>query len=151
MNADLIHFFVYGTLKRGECREKCWPRPPAHIEPAWTLGTLFDTGPYPALRPGDDPVLGEVWSFNPDDFAAVASEIDEVEDYQEGRSNNLYTRQLVPCQTLNGHTLTAFTYIYAQMNALPTFTRLTPEYTIGDKCFSGWFKLSTPVDCDNRG
>lgn len=138
LNQALIHFFVYGTLKRGECREKCWPRRPLNVEPAWTLGTLFDTGPYPALRPGHDPVLGEVWSFPTEDFAVVASELDIVEEFQECRENNLYVRELVQCQTLTGKILQSYTYIFAQTNLLPTFTRIAPLLQVGDTQFAAW-------------
>lgn len=138
LNQALIHFFVYGTLKRGECREKCWPRRPLNIEAAWTLGTLFDTGPYPALRPGNDPVLGEVWSFAPEDFEVVASELDSVEEYQEGREDNLYLRERVQCQTLTGKIVQSYTYIFAQTNLLPTFIRIAPQLRVGEKQFAMW-------------
>ncbi len=60
--------FVYGTLKTGQCRESCWPRKPLEVRRAWTLGALYDTGPYPALFAGEDMVAGQVWIFDADDM-----------------------------------------------------------------------------------
>ncbi len=51
-------FFVYGTLKTGQCRERCWPCKPIETRAAWVYGELYDTGPYPALFAGSDMVGG---------------------------------------------------------------------------------------------
>lgn len=54
MITDLItDLFVYGTLKRGQCRETMWPRPPVSVRPAFIRGRLYDLGPYPAIWCGD--------------------------------------------------------------------------------------------------
>ncbi len=90
------HFFVYGTLKRGQCREKCWPYKPQHVYPAWTPGRLFDLGEYPALLPGNDKVLGEVWQFRDDQANAVLAVLDEIEVTNQPGVANLYDR--IICQ-----------------------------------------------------
>jgi gamma-glutamylcyclotransferase (GGCT)/AIG2-like uncharacterized protein YtfP len=140
LNVAIYHFFVYGTLKRGECREKCWPRPPLQVESAWVRGELYDTGPYPALRPGNDPVLGEVWSYPAHDLAIVTRVLDEIEEYCEGRIGNLYTRETIECQTFDGRQFIAQTYVYAQTIDRPTFQRRLPTVDVGGQRFAYWTK-----------
>jgi gamma-glutamylcyclotransferase (GGCT)/AIG2-like uncharacterized protein YtfP len=103
--------FVYGTLKRGQSRERCWPHPPTSVEPAWVEGTLFDLGPYPALREGTDRVLGEVWTIAEEHLAKTLRELDEIEGYAR-RKDDLYLRVKVEYQTLDGKAGTAYTYRY---------------------------------------
>jgi gamma-glutamylcyclotransferase (GGCT)/AIG2-like uncharacterized protein YtfP len=107
----LRQVFVYGTLKRGQCRERCWPFRPESVEPAWIEGSLFDLGPYPALREGTDRVLGEVWTIAEEHLARTLSELDEVEGYA-GRKDDLYQRVEVEYFTLDGDTGNAYTYRY---------------------------------------
>src|SRR5438093_3247250 len=49
MEQEALPVFVYGTLKRGEERARCWPRSPERVVPATTQGRLYDLGTYPAL------------------------------------------------------------------------------------------------------
>lgn len=131
-----VNFFVYGTLKRGECRQQMWPRLPRVVEEAWVLGELYDAGNYPALLPGSDKVLGELWTFAASDFEAIAKVIDEIEEYRVGDPYNLYNREVIDCETLSGRRASAYTYIYARLHDLPTFTRLTAA---GDEAnFAQW-------------
>lgn len=103
--------FVYGTLKRGQCRERCWPFRPTSVEPAWILGSLFDLGPFPALCQGTDRVLGEVWTIAEEHLAGTLRELDAIEGYT-GRKDDLYRRVEVEYQTLDGKAGTAYTYRY---------------------------------------
>jgi gamma-glutamylcyclotransferase (GGCT)/AIG2-like uncharacterized protein YtfP len=64
-----LPLFVYGTLKRGESREKKWPFPPVKVLPATTRAALYDLGPYPAIGPGDDTIVGELWFLREEDVA----------------------------------------------------------------------------------
>ncbi len=121
-----VNFFVYGTLKRRECREHMWPRTPLVVEDAWSYGELYDAGSYPALVPGTDKVLGELWSFSPNDFEAVARVLDEIEEYRPLDPYNLYNREVIECETASGRRAVAYTYIYARLKDLPAFTRLVP-------------------------
>jgi len=125
-----VNFFVYGTLKRRECREHMWPRSPLVVEDAWIHGELYDTGSYPALVPGTDKVLGELWTFAASDFEAVARVLDEIEEYRPldpYNLYNLYNREVVECETASGRRALAQTYIYARLKDLPAFTRLAPS------------------------
>ncbi|MFG0255156.1 MAG: gamma-glutamylcyclotransferase [Rhodopirellula sp. JB053] len=88
-------FFVYGTLCRGQCREKCWPHPPIAVVPAWVFGTLYDREDYPALTSGHDRVQGELWTFRPDQMRDVLEVIDVVEGTNQPGTSNLYDRLIV--------------------------------------------------------
>ncbi len=140
LNEATTHFFVYGTLKRGECREFCWPRKPLQVEPAWVFGELYDTGPYPALRPGSDAILGEVWSYATADYSVVAHVLDEIEEYRAVRAENLYMRDLLNCTTLDGRILNAHGYIYSQRKHIPTFKRILPSTQASGMTFASWGK-----------
>ena len=136
--------FVYGTLKRGQCRERCWPAKPLSIVKAWTLGELFDTGPYPALFPGREYVAGEVWTFEPTAFAEVLRVLDEVEEYRPGHTaTNLYNRVLIPCMDQAGFPLRAHTYIYGRTADKPTLRHVQPAYFFAGRAFAVW-----PVGAD---
>ncbi len=71
--------FVYGTLKRDQCRGQMWPRTPTSIAPGWVRGTLFGRHDYPAMTPGDDRVRGELWRFEMSDMDAVMKVLDQIE------------------------------------------------------------------------
>ena len=134
-----VNFFVYGTLKRGECRQHVWPCSPSVVEEAWVLGELYDAGSYPALLPGAEKVLGELWSFAKTDFDEIVKVLDEIEEYRPGDPYNLYNREIVDCETLSGRRTAAHTYIYASSHDLPTFTRIA---TKNDSEFVQWHSAS---------
>ena len=89
----MAHVFVYGTLKRMQRRGNAWPRTPVEVQVAFTLGQLYDLGPYPAMTAGKDIVSGELWSFRPDDITATIKVLDEI----EGVSHGMYERVEVNC------------------------------------------------------
>ena len=136
--SKLEHVFVYGTLKRGECREVCWPRAPLSVEPAWTLGALIDLGPYPALLVGCDRVLGELWSFGPHDIATVFEQLDQIEGTNQSGMPNEYDRVRV---TATGQTLgeiSASTYRYANLRRAAQFTALAADHVIAGQAYVQW-------------
>jgi len=114
--------FVYGTLKRGQVRERCWPRRPLAVDPATVLGALYDLGPYPALVAGSDRVGGEVWRFGAEDMEATLAALDEVEGYN-GDGNDWYRRVVIECHTASG-VVQAWTYLYARMYELQVSRRI---------------------------
>ncbi len=122
-----VHFFVYGTLKRGECREICWPCKPTTVEQAWVYGELYDAGSYPALVSGHDRVLGELWTFPESRFREIVRVLDEVEEYHPESAHNLYNRERIDCETLSGRRELAYTYLYARLHDLPRFPRLARD------------------------
>lgn len=111
-SAEVLPIFVYGTLKRGQIRERCWPHSPVRIETATTLGRLFDVGPYPALLPGSRLVAGELWFVAAEHLEETLRVLDEIECY--GNDDvDLYVRRIVPCVTESGRTERAYVYHFA--------------------------------------
>jgi gamma-glutamylcyclotransferase (GGCT)/AIG2-like uncharacterized protein YtfP len=131
-----VNFFVYGTLKRGECREQRWPRSPIVVEEAWVLGELYNAGNYPALLPGTDKVRGELWSFSQAEFDAIVEVLDGIEEYRPGDPHNLYTREVIDCETMSGRRTVAHTYQYARLHDLPTFARIAAN--VSESEFAEW-------------
>jgi gamma-glutamylcyclotransferase (GGCT)/AIG2-like uncharacterized protein YtfP len=129
MPSEPTAIFVYGTLQRGQCRERCWPRAPLRIEEATVQGAIYDLGPYPALAPGDDCVVGELWHLAEADMPVTLRELDRVEAFY-GRADDLYQRVTIRCQTPAG-ALVAWTYRYARTSDLKPAQRIAPEATTG--------------------
>lgn len=105
--------FVYGTLQRGEVRERCWPRKPLRIDWATIRGELHDLVDYPALVAGEDVILGELWQIAEVDMATTLAVLDEIESYGQD-VDDLYVREIVACRTLSGEERQAYTYRYAK-------------------------------------
>ena len=131
--------FVYGTLKAGQCREKCWPARPLSTAKAWVLGELYDTGPYPALFSGNDYVAGEVWTFDGDVFDEVLRTLDAIEEYRPGHEAvNLYNRVQIECTDQAGRSYRAHTYIYGRTLEKGAFRRVLPSYVFTGRAFAVW-------------
>jgi gamma-glutamylcyclotransferase (GGCT)/AIG2-like uncharacterized protein YtfP len=131
--------FVYGTLKRGQVRERCWPRKPLDVAPATVGGRLYDLGPYPALASGSDRVTGELWRFAAEDIVATLAALDEIEDYRGG-PEDLYRRAIIECESATGRAR-AWTYLYAKASELREEQRIALD--ANDVC--GWPAVKTPV------
>jgi len=105
---EIIAFFAYGTLKRRESREKCWPCRPIAVIRATTPGALWQIADYPGMKIDDNSrVAGEVWLFRTEQQQLILSVLDEVEGYPE-----LFDRTSVICETLDGQELAATVYLY---------------------------------------
>ncbi|MCA9186672.1 MAG: gamma-glutamylcyclotransferase family protein [Pirellulaceae bacterium] len=118
--------FVYGTLKRGQCRERCWPRRPTRIELATIVGQLYDLGHYPAWIPGEGRVEGELWSFHEADLPATLRELDAIEGYAQ-KPTDLYRRVVIECTTFSGEEAWAFTYQYIRTGRLDDRLQIPPD------------------------
>jgi gamma-glutamylcyclotransferase (GGCT)/AIG2-like uncharacterized protein YtfP len=118
--------FVYGTLKRGEVRERTWPRVPLSVTEASVRGCLYDLGPYPALVEGGDQVGGELWQFSVDDLPVTLAALDDVESYSGG-PDDLYRRVIVECETGSG-IVRAWVYRYARERELSAAKRIEPDH-----------------------
>lgn len=94
-NSQQAYFFVYGTLKSGQCRESCWPADAAEVRQAEVNGLLYDLGPYPALRDGEGRVTGELWVFDCRHEAAILRVLDKIEGYANS-PRDLYRRVRIP-------------------------------------------------------
>ncbi len=121
-----LPIFVYGTLKRGEVRARCWPRSAAHVVPATTQGWLYDLGPYPALIDGTDTVVGELWFVNESDLVETLRVLDEIECFGVD-DVDLYVRVTITCASLAGETFRAYTYHFAHPQDLDSATRVAPD------------------------
>lgn len=122
-------FFVYGTLKRGQCREACWPVRPQQIRVAYAQGELYNLGDYPAMVAGNDTIVGELWSFPESDIPTTLQVLDEIEGYRD-RSDDLYQRVVIACRADSpaGVSVSAHTYFYQYP--------LQPSWRItGEPCF----------------
>jgi gamma-glutamylcyclotransferase (GGCT)/AIG2-like uncharacterized protein YtfP len=94
-----IKLFVYGTLRRGEISFEKLGQATRLAEQAWTKGTLYETiYNYPALRPGEDHVYGELYEISEDDLSVV----DEWEGFVGDPEKNLYYREQKTIQTDRG-------------------------------------------------
>ncbi len=133
-----LHVFVYGTLKRGQCREACWPAAPEEVRLAWTRGELYDTGPYPAMLPGEGWVAGELWSFDPAQAARVLAALDRVEGTNQPGFENEYDRATVTVFLDDGQQLAAETYFYARRDQLRHLRRVPPAPSWNDLPMASW-------------
>ena len=96
-----LPMFVYGTLKRGEVRQRMWPHAPTEVREATLQAALFDLGPYPAITSGDDEVAGELWYVIAEHMEATLAALDEIEGYGQG-GVDLYVRRVVTCRDAAG-------------------------------------------------
>lgn len=123
---EVPRLFVYGTLKRGGSREKFWPKKPVSIAPAWSAGALYALAEFPAIRPGDDKVLGELWELAPADAAETFRVLDALEE-ATGRPDALYERRAIRCFTLDGQERMAFAYLLLDESQLVDGRRILPR------------------------
>ncbi|WP_226674962.1 gamma-glutamylcyclotransferase [Rossellomorea aquimaris] len=108
-----MYVFVYGTLRRHESNYALLKEPLLIREQAWVEGVLYETNRgYPALREGDGRVYGELYKIN----SEILSKVDELEDFLEGREDNLYIRKVKKVATDTGE-YEAFVY-YSENEAL---------------------------------
>lgn len=137
---DAVHaVFVYGTLKRGECRARCWPRRPLAVASAVIRGRLHDLGPYPALVPGDDRVRGELWRFHPADMDETLRVLDEVEGATQ-LGDAYYRRIVVTCRCDDGQDCAAFAYEFVDRERLKNHP-IVPADMHGECVWTGEAKL----------
>ena len=123
---DPCHLFVYGTLKRSQCREQCWPHPPLRVDTATIQASLYDLGEYPAIIAGTDLVLGEVWELRRKHMEDTLRVLDEIEGYR-GCGDDLFVRQIVCCMLEDGRQLAAWAYFYGRREELAEASRITNE------------------------
>jgi gamma-glutamylcyclotransferase (GGCT)/AIG2-like uncharacterized protein YtfP len=144
----VTNVFVYGTLKRGQCREQMWPRAPLSIRPGYVRGWLFDLGPYPAMWCADchevdgdtcddtpcpcDWVEGEIWSLAKEDMAITIDELDAIEETNQPHTFNQYDQILVRVhQSPEAHatassSVLALTYQFSRLGDIAPNGRIHP-------------------------
>jgi len=112
---DLMALFVYGTLMRGEIRERIVREFDVQC---WILGELggelVECGSYPGLlltSEKDRWVQGEFVRFG--GGGSFVSRIDEIEGFNGyGQEDNLFERRLIECTVGDGRIRLAWTYVY---------------------------------------
>ncbi len=135
MERLVLGVFVYGTLKRGQCREACWPLPPTSVRVGWTRGFLFGGDDYPAMTPGVDRVLGELWCYAASQLPPVLEVLDAIEQTKQPGLEDLYTREIVEIFNIQGRSLgNAFTYHYAGNLMQDGFTKIQMD----EDAFTRW-------------
>jgi gamma-glutamylcyclotransferase (GGCT)/AIG2-like uncharacterized protein YtfP len=126
--------FVYGTLKRGQCRAGLWPAQPQEIVVGWVRGKLFGRSDYPALRTGNDRVRGELWRFPPDVMPLVLKTLDEIEGTNQPGEPDLYHRGQIEVFDLLGDSIgIAHTYLYATDPTQDGFEPIEAEDAASDR------------------
>ncbi|MFF9864008.1 gamma-glutamylcyclotransferase family protein [Streptomyces sp. NPDC013953] len=114
-----LPFFVYGTLRPGECNHALFLHGrTASEEPARLPGALLRDGPgYPyAVRgAGGGGVLGELVTAAPGRYDALLSVLDRLEEYYgPGHPLNLYEREACDVvRVRDGVTVRAWVYVAA--------------------------------------
>lgn len=108
-------FFVYGTLKAGECRDGVFERVLGHNDfkrtTAKTFGKLYNLGEFPGMTVGTDRIYGEVVSLSEKDYYKMLPVLDMIEGFDENNPNSLYARQEVEVTTPEGD-VQATTYFF---------------------------------------
>ena len=137
---EISSVFVYGTLKRGQCRGAMWPYDPLRVTAVFTLGTLFDRHDYPAMTSGTDDVVGEKWDFRSDQIQRVLEVLDAIEGANQPGVPDLYHRVLVTTWDLGEQSAAnprsdaamsgkCYSYHYASDPEEDGFTRVLPART----------------------
>ncbi len=152
--------FVYGTLQVGQCREHAWPYTAQSIRRGWTLGRLYDLGPFPAIVPGQDRILGELRTYLPEHMDDTLRVLDEIEGTNQPGEANEYDRLLVPVHIIDtaigvenerpltsppAETRQAFAYFYADPAALRSSRYVAPNLPRAGQLYARWpDELSQP-------
>jgi gamma-glutamylcyclotransferase (GGCT)/AIG2-like uncharacterized protein YtfP len=99
----MVRIFVYGTLRKGECRNYL-------LEDYRFLGyakakgfLLYNIGAFPGMIEGGGEVVGEVYEIH----ESLLEKLDLVEGVPD-----LFCRELIEVTLENGQTISAYAYIY---------------------------------------
>ncbi|MGW1027024.1 gamma-glutamylcyclotransferase family protein [Streptomyces sp. NPDC002577] len=111
-----LPFFVYGTLRPGECNHDLFLRGRTVTEePARLAGAVLYDGPgYPYVVEEDGGVvLGELVTATPDGYAGLLARLDRLEGYAPGDPANIYERVARPVTCGDGRVVRAWVYVAA--------------------------------------
>lgn len=135
--------FVYGTLKRGQCREHCWPRVPLSVKPAFVRGRLLCLGPFPGLVQGEQWVRGEAWEIAENELAETLRVLDEIEGFQQPREANQYERiETDRFARIGGSAIGhAITYVLADAKLRKRGRAVEPSFTASGEAYAEWFAV----------
>ncbi len=113
--------FVYGTLRRGECRHSLLEESGCRLvrDDASLAGALLDLGAFPGLVPGKggETVRGEVYAMpHPE---PMLEELDEVEGFPGFGWRAFFRRTALYASFPGGGRLLVWVYVYARDSAAP--------------------------------
>lgn len=105
-----LPFFVYGTLKRGEPNYVRYltGQTAGEVSAYLERAALFTQGPYPFLTQAADlltpdaKVYGNLITIRPAVYHLVLSDLDRLEGYIEGGTQNLYERVVLTVMSDTG-------------------------------------------------
>jgi gamma-glutamylcyclotransferase (GGCT)/AIG2-like uncharacterized protein YtfP len=113
--AKMVKVFVYGTLRKGQINDHYLQKTTCISDHCWTLGEMYDTYlGYPAVKHDDsNRIYREMYIVTEGELALL----DELEDYQVCREDNLYDRILQTVYTDKSEVV-AYIYIANKENLL---------------------------------
>lgn len=110
--SDIKHIFVYGTLMQKHDKNVGQGRlhGSTYVDEATITGTLYDLGPFPAMRlEGEGIIHGEVFALPVDNY--ILPLLDNYEGYSElNPEASLYTRKTVEATLESGETVKCWVY-----------------------------------------
>lgn len=107
----MVKVGVYGTLKRGERNHRLLAGRSFFMQEDTIKAALFDLGPYPACKPGEDTVSVEIFTVGDN----TLSDLDRLEGHPV-----YYKRELV--KTAGGHDV----WVYFMLD-VPSSAMYIPE------------------------
>lgn len=112
--AQLLPFFVYGTLLPGQPNAHLWGSAVAQMRPAlFPDGRLYDMGNFPMLIAGNGrPIPGMLVELQPQMYDPLIRRLDELEKYNPTQpQHSIYCREPHAIQTAPNQHATAWVYV----------------------------------------
>ena len=112
--AQLLPFFVYGTLLPGQPNAHLWGSAVAQMRPAFfPNGRLYNMGSFPMLIAGNGrPIPGMLVELKPEMYDPLMRRLDELEKYNPAQpQHSIYCRERHTIQTAPDQQTTAWVYL----------------------------------------
>ena len=117
---ELIHLFVYGSLKPGRALHGRIESLVRSVVPGEIDGVLINVGAFPALASGDGIVRGVLLLIE----TAALEITDQIEGYAPGRAHNFYSRKKTTVRLDDGGETEAWVYEYGDPERIADCPRL---------------------------
>lgn len=121
-----VNVFVYGTLRRGDCRDRAMEGQMLWDEAFIDGFEMLDLGAFPGIvdGPADATVRGEVHVVPEEVLTGV---LDRIEGYRpDAPTDGLYNRRIVEAYNEDGDCVDVWVYIYNQRRR-PSATNVIPS------------------------